>query len=139
MADETPEVPVEEGAPVAAPAPAPRRKWWPIPLRIWLKYLLGLPLGFVAALALAVLVLDSSIGHRLLADLLAQITFDNGLKVEIAGSRARSMAMRGCRAWCCAIRAACSCVFLRWNSTGARSTSGSAGWISAVWRSGAAR
>ncbi|WP_068090626.1 translocation/assembly module TamB domain-containing protein [Novosphingobium rosa] len=80
MADEVPEVPAEDSA-VAA---KPRRKWWPIPLRIWLKYLLGLPLGFVAALALAVMVLDSSIGHRLLADLLAQITFDNGLKVEIA-------------------------------------------------------
>jgi translocation and assembly module TamB len=51
---------------------------------MWLKYLVALPLGLLASLLAAVLVLDSAIGHRLLADLLAQITFDNGLRVEIA-------------------------------------------------------
>lgn len=68
-----------EDAPAPVPPPLPPRRG-----RMWAKYLLGLPLGFLAALAAAVLVLDSSIGHRLLADILAQITFDNGLRVEIA-------------------------------------------------------
>jgi translocation and assembly module TamB len=76
MADDVPEVAVEE----PAPRPAARPSW----RRIVLKYLLGLPVALLAALAAAVLVLDSSIGHRILADLLRQITFDNGLRIEIA-------------------------------------------------------
>ncbi|MDP9057378.1 MAG: translocation/assembly module TamB domain-containing protein [Pseudomonadota bacterium] len=47
------------------------------------KYLLLLPLGLVAMLALAAGMLDTAIGHRLLADTLAQTRMDNGLHLQI--------------------------------------------------------
>ncbi len=47
------------------------------------KYLFMLPLGLVALLAMAAGILDTAIGHRLLADMLAQTTTDNGLRVRI--------------------------------------------------------
>jgi translocation and assembly module TamB len=87
MAQDTPEaVPENETAPapVSAPTPVAPARPWRLRRGVVIKYLLGLPLGFVASLLAAVLVLDSPIGHRVLADLLAQITFDNGLRIEIA-------------------------------------------------------
>ncbi|MDE1916092.1 MAG: translocation/assembly module TamB domain-containing protein [Sphingomonadales bacterium] len=79
MVDETPET-----LPPAGPEAAKPVRRWRLRRGVVLKYLLGLPMGLLGALMAAVLLLDSSIGHRVLADLLAQITFDNGLRIEIA-------------------------------------------------------
>ncbi|HWU01480.1 MAG TPA: translocation/assembly module TamB domain-containing protein [Novosphingobium sp.] len=49
----------------------------------WRKYALALPLGVVMLLALVLVVLDSPIGHRLLADAIAANEMDNGLRVRI--------------------------------------------------------
>ncbi len=47
------------------------------------KYLLLLPLGLIAILAMAAGILDTGIGHRLLADVLAETELDNGMRVQI--------------------------------------------------------
>jgi translocation and assembly module TamB len=65
-------------APTAAIPPASGR--WQHAL---IKYLLLLPLAIVAMLAMAAGILDTAIGHRLLADALAETTLDNGLHVQI--------------------------------------------------------
>ncbi|MEY2942283.1 MAG: hypothetical protein RLY97_297 [Pseudomonadota bacterium] len=49
----------------------------------WRKYALALPLGIAASLGLAGAVLDSAIGHRWLADMIASISASNGLHVKI--------------------------------------------------------
>ena len=49
----------------------------------WRKYLAALPLALLAVLALAVAVLDSAIGHRLLADALFGSESEAGLRLKV--------------------------------------------------------
>lgn len=49
----------------------------------WRKYALGLPLGIVGAAAALLVGLDTPIGHRLIADIIAANELDNGLRVSI--------------------------------------------------------
>ena len=51
--------------------------------RLGIKYLLLLPLGLIAMLAMAAGILDTAIGHRLLVDVLAGTELDNGMRVQI--------------------------------------------------------
>ncbi len=51
--------------------------------RALVKYLLLLPLALLAMLAMAAGILDTAIGHRLLADMLAESAMDDGLRVQI--------------------------------------------------------
>jgi translocation and assembly module TamB len=62
----------------AATAVSPRR--W---RRALIKYLLILPLALLALLVLLAGMLDTAIGHRLLADSLADVAMSNGLRIEI--------------------------------------------------------
>lgn len=49
----------------------------------WRKYALGLPLGLVGALAAVLVGLDTPVGHRLVADVIAANELDNGLRITI--------------------------------------------------------
>ncbi|MDE2595856.1 MAG: translocation/assembly module TamB domain-containing protein [Sphingomonadales bacterium] len=53
------------------------------PRRHWRRYVLGVPLALLALLALALLVLDSPIGHRFIADRLASYAPASGLRIEV--------------------------------------------------------
>lgn len=49
----------------------------------WRKYALSLPLGIVGAAAAALVGLDTPVGHRLVADIIASNELDNGLRISI--------------------------------------------------------
>lgn len=66
------------GPPLAPPPARPARIRWSWPARISAAFLGGLGL-----LILAIIVLDSSIGHRLVIDRIAALTPASGLRVEI--------------------------------------------------------
>ncbi|MDE2302571.1 MAG: translocation/assembly module TamB domain-containing protein [Sphingomonadales bacterium] len=61
------------------PDAAPASGW----RRALVKYLLALPLALLVLLAIAATTLDSAIGHRLFADLLAEQSLSNGLRIRI--------------------------------------------------------
>ncbi|MBU6267480.1 MAG: translocation/assembly module TamB domain-containing protein [Sphingomonadales bacterium] len=69
--------------PVQAPAPPPPARQRPRWRRLAVKYLLAVPLLALALLALAVAMLDTGIGHRMIADTLAQWEARNGLWVTV--------------------------------------------------------
>ena len=76
----TDDVTDEAGAPQeaeAAPAAVvkPRRRWWRWPV--------GLVLGIVALLVVGLAVLDTSIGHRWVADRIAALRPSNGLRYSV--------------------------------------------------------
>jgi translocation and assembly module TamB len=76
FADHEPSAP--DAAPPASATPDAGR--W---RRATVKYLLILPLALVAMLLMAVGMLDTAIGHRLLADVLAETEMGNGMRVQI--------------------------------------------------------
>lgn len=79
-ADDQVDVSAQEEAAETAPARPPwRARFW----RQVRKYALVLPVGMLTLLALAVLGLDTSLGHRLLADVIAGLETDTGLSVTI--------------------------------------------------------
>lgn len=49
----------------------------------WRKYALSLPLGIVGGVAALLVGLDTPVGHRLIADVIASSELDNGLRVSI--------------------------------------------------------
>jgi translocation and assembly module TamB len=78
--------------PVAA-APAPARPWF----RGWRKYGLVLPLLVLLVIGLALAVLNSPIGHRLIADSIASYAPASGLRIEVGrieGSLYRRASLR---------------------------------------------
>jgi translocation and assembly module TamB len=74
-----PPAPPAEAATQPGSRPSASDRWQ----RALVKYLLLLPLGLVAMLAMAAGILDTSIGHRLLVDVLAATTLDNGMRVQV--------------------------------------------------------
>jgi translocation and assembly module TamB len=58
-----------------APAVTPRRRWW--------RWLVGGLLGILALVVLALAALDTSIGHRWVADRIAQLRPSNGLRYSV--------------------------------------------------------
>ncbi|RVU07635.1 translocation/assembly module TamB [Novosphingobium umbonatum] len=68
----------EPQTPAEPPVPdVPKRRFG------WRRYVLGLPVGLVAATGALVLGLDTPIGHRLIIDVLAMQEFSGGLRVSI--------------------------------------------------------
>ncbi len=76
MADEI----VIEGAPAEEASPPVRRGGWP---RRIVKWFGGLVLSLVALVALALVVLNSPIGHRFVVDRLAEVAPASGLKFTV--------------------------------------------------------
>ncbi len=85
------------GEPAEAPPPPPAvRRWggWRVRLA---KTVIVLLLGVLAAVGLAVFVLDTGPGHRFVADMVGRYTFANGMRIDIAridGSLYRQMVLR---------------------------------------------
>ena len=73
----------EAETPQTAPAAEPTPVAGPPPLSAWRKYGVILPMGLLLSAMLALLGLDTRIGHRLIADLIAGIELDNGLRIEV--------------------------------------------------------
>ncbi len=84
MADEQPPMPLPEGVqPEAAQPAAPVRSRRSRIVRGLAKRLAILAAAAVALVLAALIVLDSSLGHRLVADRIAAITPGSGLRIEI--------------------------------------------------------
>lgn len=72
-----------DAGPDAGPEQGAQSQRGPSRRYLWFKYLLGLPLGLMGLLALAFVALDTRIGHRVLADAIADYETKTGLRVVI--------------------------------------------------------